>query len=86
MSGLVVLLNNAGANSGVDVIGEWKTWNGGPGDFWVWGDLGGGQIDLHAALDESAPVIVCKTTIEDTSPTSAAVTKFNFNHRFQNRC
>lgn len=80
MSGLTVLLNNRGSISGVNITGDWTTWSGGPGDFWVWGDLGGGQVDLHAALDESAPVIVCGTTIRETSDTSAAVVKFNFNH------
>ncbi len=80
MSGVSNLLTNAGAASGVDITGDWQTWNGGPGDFWVWGDLGGGQIDLHAALNESAPVIVCGSTITGTTDTSAAVTKFNFNH------
>ena len=80
MSGVLVLLDNAGDSAGEDITGEWMTWNGGPGDFWVWGDLGGGQVDLHAALDESAPVIVCGTTIEDTSDTSAGLVKFNLNH------
>ena len=37
MSGVSVLLNNAGADTGVPIVGEWKTWNGGAGDFWVWG-------------------------------------------------
>ncbi len=80
MSGLNELLTNAGAGSGVDIEGDWQTWDGGPGDFWVWGDLGGGQIDLHAALDEDAPLIVCDTDITTATPTRSAVVKFNFNH------
>ena len=80
MTGLSELLTNAGAGAGVDITGDWKTWNGGPGDFWVWGDLSGGQVNLHACLDENAPLVVCSTTIRSTSPTSSAVVKFDFNH------
>ena len=82
MTGLKNLLTNAGDVSGQNIIGEWTTWEGGPGDFWVWGDLGGGQVDLHAALNEAAPLVVCGTTVKDVdvSTTQSAVTKFNFNH------
>lgn len=82
MTGLNELLTNAGDDAGEDIEGEWQTWNGGPGDFWVWGDLGGGQVDLHAALDENTPLVVCGTTVKDVnvSTTQSAVTKFNFNH------
>lgn len=78
MTALVELLVNRGEDSGVDITGDWKAWDGGPGDIWVWGNLGGGQVDLHAAIDESAPVVVCGTTSSGTSPTSSSVTKFNF--------
>ena len=80
MSGVTDLLINSGAGSGIDIIGEWKTWFGGPGDFWVWGDLGGGIIHLEAALLESAPLSVCGTSIDTITTTKSAVTKFYFNH------
>jgi len=80
MSGLSELLINVGASAAVDITGEWKTWEGGPGDFWVWGNLGGGQVDLHACLDEAVHLIVCSTTISAVTTTSSAVVKFNFNH------
>ncbi len=80
MSGVTDLLTNAGAGSGIDITGEWQTWFGGPGDFWAWGDLGGGTIYLEAALLESAPLSVCGTSITTITPTSSAVTKFYFNH------
>ena len=80
MGGVVKLLTNVGADSGIDIIGDFQTWHGGPGDFWVWGDLGGGQIDLHAALDENAPAIASGTTITETTPISAGVAKFNLSH------
>lgn len=48
--GTVDLLVNAGAGSGVDITGEWMTWFGGPGDFWVWGELAGGGCYLEAAF------------------------------------
>ena len=80
MSGVIILLDNVGSLSGVDITGEFKIWFGGPGQFWVWGDLAGGQVDLHAALDENAPAIICGSTIIGTSPTSAAVFTFDLNH------
>lgn len=78
--GLIVLLNNAGADSGVDITGDWQTWEGGPGDLWVWGDLGGGTLELQAAILESAPLSVCGTQITAVTTTSSAVAVFHFNH------
>lgn len=80
MTGIVVLLNNAGADSGVDIIGEWKTWFGGPGDFWVWGDLGGGVIELQASINETAPVSVCDTQVTAITPTASGLTVFHLKH------
>lgn len=80
MAGVDVLLNNISANAGIDTAGEWITWLGGPGDFWVWGNLGGGKVHLEAALHTTAPVEVCNTSITGTTNTSSGVTKFNFNH------
>jgi hypothetical protein len=72
------LLTNAGADTGVDIIGDWQNHFGGEADFWVWGDLGGGKVHLEGALDIIAPAIVCGSDISDTSPTSAGVVKFFF--------
>ena len=79
MSALLELFIDVGGAGGEDIIGDWKAWDGGPGDVWIWGDLGGGQIDLHAAIDEVAPVVVCETSASTgVTKTSSAVTKFNF--------
>lgn len=79
-SGVLVLLDNVGAASGIDITGDWFTWNGGPGDFWVWGDLGGGIITLSASLLESAPLTVCGTSFTEITPIASGSAKFNFNH------
>lgn len=85
MTGIVNLLTNASGNAGVDIVGEWKTWYGGPGDFWVSGDLGGGTVHLEATLSDvtSSPIAInCVdgTFIVDTSPTVASITKFLLGH------
>lgn len=80
MSGLSVLLNNVGADTGVDITGDWVTWNGGPGDFWAWGDLGGGTIRMEAALLESAPVTICGMSLTDITTVISGVIRFDFNH------
>lgn len=80
MAGVDILLNNASAAAGVDITGEWITWSGGPGDFWVWGDLGGGEIHLEAALDKSAPLEVCLTRFINITTIASGVSRFDFNH------
>ena len=80
MTGVSKLLTNISTGVGTDITGEWQTWNGGPGDFWVWGNLGGGTVVLEAALLESASLCVCGTEITDTGVLKAGVGKFNFNH------
>jgi len=81
MSGLTKLLNGASALAGVDIVGEWFTWYGGPGDLWVWGNLGGGNVYLEAALDITAPLLICSTIdFSLVSPSKSSVSKFNFNH------
>ena len=80
MAGVDVLLNNVGATAGVDIIGEWTTWLGGPGQFWVWGNLGGGEVHLEAALDISAVCCIEGTFISDATMTVASLTTFNLNH------
>jgi hypothetical protein len=72
------LLQNVGADAGVAIIGEWQTHFGGEADFWVWGNLGGGKVHLEGAIDTNAPVIVCNSTISNTSPTNSGVIKFYF--------
>lgn len=76
MTGVLVLLDNAGAASGIDITGEWMTWDGGPGDMWVWGNLGGGTIHLEASISTD-DFQVCVT---GTQLTLTGVAKFNFNH------
>lgn len=81
MAGVIVLLNNVGADAGVDITGEWFTWFGGPGDMWVWGDFGGGTIHLEAALEPDEFV----TCVTGTEMNIEGVVKFNFNHGTQIR-
>ena len=85
MAGLLNLLNNQGAASGTDITGDWFTWTGGPGDFWVWGNLGGGTISLQAAIDTTAPVTICGTETTAVTTTSSAVDVFHLNHGTQIR-
>ena len=73
------LADDLGAGTGVDIIGDWIIWNGGTGDMWVWGDLGGGKAQLQAAIDITAPVTLCETCVTDVTPTSSAVVKFTVN-------
>lgn len=80
MSGVVNLLTNEGAALGVDVVGDWQTWFGGPGDFWVWGDLGGGTVELEATLDGTAFTCINGTSTTATSSIAAGITKFYLNH------
>lgn len=70
------LLENESAAATVDIVGNWQTHYGGQGDFWVWGNLGGGTVYLEAALEEDAPCGICGTEITGTSPTSSGVAKF----------
>ena len=78
--GTLDLLRDAGADTGVNITGEWMLWPGGPGDFWAWGNLGGGRCYLEAALLETAFLEVCGTSITNVTTVVSAVTKFNFNH------
>jgi hypothetical protein len=80
VSGLTNLLTNVGADLGVDIVGEWFTWDGGPGDLWVWGNLGGGVVVIQATIDESVPCEICGTRVSNTSTTSSAVVRFDLNH------
>lgn len=76
MTGVIVLLDNAGEATGVPITGDFHTWFGGPGDMWVWGDFGNGTVHLEAAL-EPDDFITCVT---GTEMTLQGVVKFNFNH------
>jgi len=75
MTGIVVLLDNAGEASGVDVVGDFETWHGGFGDLWVSGDFGGGMFRMEATLNDG--FVTCVTGTQTSIP---GVTKFNFNH------
>lgn len=80
MASIPKLLDNVSTTAGVDITGDWVIWFGGPGDFWVRGDLGGGTVYLEAGFSGSASTRVCDVAISGTSATQAGVTKFNFNH------
>lgn len=70
------LLEDESGNAHQDIVGEWQVHYGGRGDFWVWGNLGGGEVHLEAAIVESAPCEICNTSIKDTSDTKSGVVKF----------
>jgi len=84
MSGVLKLLANVGADTGVDVLGEFKFWSGGPGDFVVTfnngtGDFGGGVVELQLTPDDGANII-CMTELD-----LVGVVRFTLNHGFKIR-
>ena len=81
MSGTTKLLTNAGAASGVDITGDFKTWFGGPGDFVVWGNFGGGTIHLELTPNNGVNIIC----ITGTQLNVNGVIRFNLNHGFRIR-
>lgn len=81
MSGVVKLLTNAGSSSGVDITGQFVPWFGGPGDFVVWGDLGGGTIHLDLTPNDGDNVIC----ITGSQLNVNGVIRFNLNHGFKIR-
>lgn len=76
MTGVVKLLTNRGSASGVDIVGDFTTWFGGPGDFIVWGDFGGGTIELQLTPNDGGIVI----PISGTQFTANGVARFSLNH------
>jgi len=74
------LIENLSSDAGTDIIGDWKLHYGGEGDFWVWGNLGGGTVYLQATLDESLSPLpiatICGCESSDASTTVANVSKF----------
>lgn len=79
----VKLLTNVGAASGVDITGDFQTWNGGPGDFTIRaegaGSLGGGVVELQATANDGNNVIcIAELDVE-------GVLRFNLNHGWRLR-
>ena len=80
MSGIVNLLINRGSASGVNIVGDFQTWTGGPGDFIVWGTFAGGTIELQ--LSPNGTIII---PISGTQFQQKAVARFSLNHGFKIR-
>ena len=81
MSRVFNLLADAGDISGTDVVSEWILWDGGPGDFAVWGDFGKGKMQLELTPD-SGTTVICVTGSEIYDK---GVVRFSLFHGFQIR-
>lgn len=81
MSGVFKLLTNVGDVAGQDIIGEWIHWDGGPGNFIVWGDLGGGKAQMEISPDAGTTAICSPGTLLNT----IGIVDFNLRPGFQIR-
>lgn len=81
MTGVIKLFTNVGDAAGDDITGEFQTWFGGPGDFIVYGNFGGGTIQLELTPNNGV-ITIC---ITGTKLRHKGVVRFNLNHGFKIR-
>ncbi len=81
MTGIVKLFTDVGAAAGIDITGEFRTWFGGPGDFIVYGNFGGGTIQLELTPNDGG-IVIC---ITGTKLRNKGVVRFHLNHGFKIR-
>lgn len=78
MTGTEVLLKDAGAPAGVDIIGDFKSWNGGDGYFIVSGNLGLGTIELEATAWQNVIIKVSGTKVKHQIVSTVIGTQIRF--------